>query len=283
MNNGRWTCWTHGCQGARKAADAVELVQRVLNIDCNGAMNWLEEFLGIKEYGIEIESKTRALDILRPRLTAFNKVLPNSDLDKFALDSTIENSYYQQRGYAPATLDYFGVRYCLDQNSKFYNRAIIPIHDTNGNLIGISGRWMGDQKADDTNKFIHTYGMKRALTLYNWHRADKYLNCGSIILVEGPGATWGLHQIGVFNVVGILGVDIAEEQVKILESCSKINTTIICLDAGSAGSKGAQRTARLLNGKTNIQIVYLPDDIDLDTISAAKFQQLYAARRNLLL
>lgn len=276
-------CFTRYCHGAHNSGDMIELVEAVKGCPRRDAIEWLKSFIGIEGATPEINAKLRAYEILKPREVKCNKVFDDDLLNQFQADKTVENSYYRSRGYNQKTLNYFDVRYCFDKDSNFYNRAIIPVHDRLGNLIGVSGRWMGDHKADKTNKFYHMPGMRRNLTLYNWHRAQKYLDCGYVIVVEGPGAVWSLHEIGVFNVVAILGTAFSDDQAKILTSNPKIDTVVLCMDGDEAGRVATHKVADILSGKINLQIMKIPEGLDLDKIDAEQFQRLYASRKNFAL
>jgi len=278
-NTGHWMCYTHGCHGDKNSADVFTLIQKSLGLNFKEAVQWLEEFLAHDLSGPDVGSKVASLEILKRRKRTINRIIPESYLDRFIPEASVKNSYYETRGYKKQTLKYFDVRYCIQRNSYFYNRAIIPIHDLHGNLIGVSGRWMGDAKRDDVDKFLHTKGMARSHTLYNWHRAQKYFDSGYVLLTESPGAVWGLHQIGRFNTLGCLGGNITEDQVKIIASNPKIHTTVLLFDSDEAGRKLSRRAANMLYGKTDVHVVDLTEGFDLDNIDAGVFLERFAARK----
>jgi len=279
----RWMCFTNCCHGRGSSESFFKLVQLVYDIDEDAAVEWLAEALGVGDRTTEVTTKLMTIDALKRRRRRYNRPLPDHYIASFIPDANVANSYYEQRGYHKATLRYFDVRYCFSRGHRFCNRAIIPVHDTHGNLVGVSGRWMGELEEDDeTNKFIHTKGMIRSQLLYNWHRAYKYFDSGYVMLTESPGAVWGLHQIGRFNAVAALGGNLSEDQVKIIASCPKLNTTVLCFDADKAGRTMSHRAAELLHGKTNVQIVELPEGLDLDNIDSGEFLQCFAARKNFI-
>jgi hypothetical protein len=272
-----WMCHTNMCHGAQSSDNLLGLVCKSLQMSEESGVRWLEEICGVQCYGLELATKAASLDFLKqsPR-RGQNKIYDEDLLDRF-IPAWESGSYYQQRGFNPQTLEYFGVRECLTMG-RYFNRAIIPIHDEHGDLVGVSGRWMGDFKEDGVEKFSHTPGMVKSKILYNLHRAKRYAGCGYVFVVESPGCVWGLHEIGVYNAAAILGVNMSNDQAKLIFTDPSISTAILCFDIGGPGRIGMSRSAPKLHGKLAVQLMYLPAGKDLDNISYQDFQRCYAGR-----
>jgi DNA primase len=102
---------------------------------------------------------------LKPRDTSSNKTTstevvssdssPEADVQRvinapldFELKSIdAQHLYLSQRGLTPETIAHFGLGVCSRGLMK--DRAVIPLHDVHGQLIGYAGRRIKDDSVDD--------------------------------------------------------------------------------------------------------------------------------------
>ena len=112
-------------------------------------------------------------------------------------------------------------------------RAVAPIYDQFGNYVGAAGR------ATDENvkpKWLYSKGFKRSV-FYGIHRAYNHIKeTNTVILVEGQGDVWRMHESGYPEAVGIFGCSIGEDQLVILEEAGVMNVVILT-DTDDAGQK----------------------------------------------
>lgn len=273
----RWICFSHACQSPRSAADPIDLCAKIWNISRHETVDRLKLTFNTGETDISGIVFKNAIKTRKYERRDMNP-MPENSLDMF----NGSNDFYVNRGYLPSTLSYFDIRYCDRIGTRFWNRMIIPIHNTNGELVGWSGRWCGDYKKDHVEKFLHTADLQKTRLLYNWHRAEKYFSSKQIVIVESPGAVWGLHQIGVYNAVAVLGCAISNEQARIITSCQKINNVVIAFDPDKAGSEAMTERSmsiRNLKHKIGIQVMNLTQGMDLDNISLEDFKYAFANRK----
>lgn len=274
-DTGRWCCHTHSCHGNYSSASFVKLICEINHIKHDEAVSVLTELCGES-----IDESKQVASFFKKKEDIDNKILDDEVLEKF--DGT--NSFYLNRGYKQEILDYFGVLYCDDEHSKFYNRMIIPIHNRNGQLIGWTGRYAGEPTGD-IPKFMHSYGLKKTKVLYNWHRAQKYFSSQNLFVVESFGAVWGLHNIGISNVVAVMGVNLSEYQAKMIIENPNIKNTIVCFDPDKAGQEAmtmfAHKKSSLsrLKNRTGLQVMNIPKDRDLDSITYDEFCVAFSNRR----
>ena len=146
---------------------------------------------------------------------------------------------------------------------RFRNRAMFPIINVRGNVVGFSGRRLSENK--DEAKYVNTSDTqvyKKSQNLFGINIAKNYCS-ETLILVEGNLDAISLHQAGFMNVVAPLGTAFTEEQAQILSRYT--NEVIICFDSDEAGQKAVEKAVTLLS-KTgvSIKILLLPFGKDPD-------------------
>ena len=72
----------------------------------------------------------------------------------------------------------------------------------------------------------------------------------SVILVEGQGDVWKMHQAGLKNCVGIFGSSINDDQLLLLEQSGALNLVILT-DSDDAGEKACQQIVKKCGRRFN--------------------------------
>lgn len=161
---------------------------------------------------------------------------------------------------------------------RFRNRAMFPIINIHGKVIGFSGRAMpGEDKK--FGKYVNTSDTpvyKKSNNIFGINFAKKYCQ-DNVILVEGNIDVVSLHQAGFENAVAALGTSFTEEQARLLSRYTK--EVLVVLDADEAGEKATDRTMRILSSVgLSARIIRLPDCKDPDEYiqkhGAGKFEAL---------
>ncbi len=124
----------------------------------------------------------------------------------------------------------------------FRNRLMFPVIDVRGNVIGFSGRILGDGEPKYMNS-PETVVFSKSHNLFGLNLAKKS-KMGFIILVEGNVDVASLHQAGFDCAVASLGTSLTPEQARLLSRYT--NEIVIAYDADGAGQKAAQRAIGLL-------------------------------------
>jgi len=131
---------------------------------------------------------------------------------------------------------------CVVKENKsfdmFRNRAMFPIIDTHGNVLGFGGRIMGDGQpkylnTSDTPIFNKRQGVYAANLL------RKCRNLKRVILVEGYMDVVALSQFGVEGVVATLGTALTPEQARLLKRYAP--QVYVAYDGDSAGQHAILR------------------------------------------
>ncbi len=124
----------------------------------------------------------------------------------------------------------------------FRDRLMFPIIDVRGNVIGFSGRTLGDAGAKYLNsKDTLVFNKGRNLFALNLAKKSK---AGYIILSEGNIDIVALHQAGFDSAVASLGTSLTPEQARLISRYT--NEVIIAYDNDGAGIKASQRAIEIL-------------------------------------
>lgn len=148
------------------------------------------------------------------------------------------------------------------------NRITIPIKDDKGNVVGFCGR---DFTNKSDTKYLYTksiddyeYGISKRHTLYNIENV-KNLNTNEVFIVEGFFDVYALEKQGVENTLGLMGVSLNPQQIKLLKK-HNIKNVNLALDNDNAGRDNTPLIAMdLLKNGINVNLYQIPsDEKDLD-------------------
>ncbi len=144
--------------------------------------------------------------------------------------------YMLYRGFNLTTLNKFGAK--LTHKEETYP-IIFPIMD-NGRFKGWVCRTT-DFEINKKRKYLYNKGFRRKVTL-----AGEYKNTDTVILVEGYFDMLKAYQLGLKNVVAILGWKITDQQIKKLKAEGVVNI-ISALDNDTCGRKGTAYLKKFFN------------------------------------
>jgi DNA primase len=99
-------------------------------------------------------------------------------------------------------------------------RIIFPIHNQHGNLVGVKGRYIGENSRIESDfKYIYLYSCNKSIELFNLHRALPHvMEKREIIIVEGAKTAMFLDQWGYKNTVSIEGDSLSYYQLRLLKN-----------------------------------------------------------------
>ena len=203
--NGLYVCFNPGCDAH---GTLEELVRRTRQVNVFQAKK------------IIVKAKSGA-----PKSSVLNKVNGILDtptftpFDQHKIDNMIKNfpgsvaqEYMKARGFDDTTLSYFGVGYSASKNL-----VTVPMHAPDGTPIGVIGR------SPTEKKFQNSYGLPKAKTMWNFHRAKKH---DSVVICEASYDAMMVHQAGYPNVVALLGGHISPYHV---EQLNRTFSTIVIM------------------------------------------------------
>ncbi len=261
------------CFGCGKGGGAINFLMELENLSYREAVEELA-----KRAGMEVPSvkggdpglrarREKLLELNKQAARTFHRWL-------YAPEGARGLEYLRGRGLSRATMTNFGLGFAPDSwdallgemsklgydkrdlldaglavNNKdgriydrFRNRAMFPIIDVRGNVIGFGGRVMDDS----TPKYLNSpdtpvYNKSRNLFALNIAKRSK---TERVILTEGYMDTIALHQAGFSNAVASLGTSLTEEHAHLLSKYFK--EAVVSYDGDAAGVNAAQRAIPLL-------------------------------------
>ncbi len=247
-DSGRWKCFTRECD-KKYGNDIIGLIRAIKNCGFKQALIFAKEFL-IKNRvpDIKIIPETKIIKIIKktdPWLDHINqKIYDDYVLTK--LSSAL--IYCKQRGLNEELFTNIGIGFAkIGKHLK--GRVVVPIRNFNGKLVGFTGRKAYDNMPGP--KWLHV-GFDTSVNLFNIDRAkDIIKKTGYIILCEGPWDVLKFNMAGFFNAVAIFGVNLQDEQLKIINKCG-VQNICLALDNDKAGNatenKNSQKIERSMSG-----------------------------------
>lgn len=159
---------------------------------------------------------------------------------------------------------------------RFKGRAIFPIKDHLGKVIGFGGRDLTN--SDKAAKYINspqTSVYDKSDVLYGFYEGiDSIRNQEVAILVEGYADVVSLSQAGVENVVAVSGTALTEKHAIRLKRY--VNSVYLNYDSDRAGVNAADKSIDLcLENEIDVKIVVLPEGQDPDSIIREKGKKEY--------
>ncbi len=159
-------------------------------------------------------------------------------------------------------------------SSKFWNRVMFPIQDSNHRVIGFGGRVMGDGEPKYLNSpETDIFDKSRNLYGLNFARTSRKDN---MILCEGYMDVIALHQAGFTQAVASLGTAFTSGQANLIRRYTK--DVLLAYDSDGPGTKAALRAIQILreNGLAakviNMEPYKDPDEF-IKNLGAEAFQK----------
>jgi len=169
----------------------------------------------------------------------------------------------QAKEYDLVTLNRIGLS--SDDHDVYSNRIMFPLYDTNGRVVGFSGRIYKDK---DQSKYVNTKEtdiFKKGELLYHYHIArEECRKSSSVIVMEGFMDVIRASTIGIKNTVALMGTALTNEQINLLKRLS--NNIILCLDGDDPGQNATLKIGNiLLEQGIETKVIKLPNPDDPDT------------------
>ena len=259
------------CFGCGKGGGVINFIMEIENLSFPEAVEFLARRanMPVPEQENDRESKKRS------RMLALNKDAARFFYEQLcAPGGEAARAYMARRQIGKATAVNFGVGFAPDtwealrsamkakgysdfelfdaglvrrgKSGGFYdtfrNRLMFPVIDVRGNVIGFSGRILGDGEPKYMNS-PETLVFNKSRNLFALNLAKKSKS-GYIILSEGNIDVVSLHQAGFDSAVASLGTSLTPEQARLISRYT--GEVIIAYDNDGAGIKAAQRAIGIL-------------------------------------
>lgn len=259
------------CFGCGEAGDGIKFIQKLFNKTFYEAIEYLAsqhniaiEFIEDKspeQRKYEVDKWNLAKEVLHFVHTYYQAQLrSNTNIRAVLLERGIDDNTIEEEclGYAPD--DFKNITPTIINNGwydiaveigliktkegtsstydVFRNRIIIPMYDSNGQIIGFAGRAMGNEQPKYLNPNENFLYSKKEV-LYGMEVARKHIvdekNC---YLVEGYFDVISLRRKGVFNVVAACGTAVDDKH---LQQIKRITNNITLFpDGDAAGYKALE-------------------------------------------
>ena len=172
--------------------------------------------------------------------------------------------HLQKKGYTLDELGLAGLSVVKSDHAydMFRNRAMFPIIDQHGDVLGFGGRAMGDAKP----KYLNTsdtpvFNKRKGVYAINLIRKLRDLKW--IILVEGYMDVVAITQAGVTGAVATLGTSLTNEQARLLKRYAP--EVHLAYDGDEAGQHAIERALGIFETEgVPAKVLYFPDGLDPD-------------------
>ena len=269
------------CFGCGKGGGVINFIMDMENLNFPEAVGFLARRAGmpVPEQTNDRESRKKA------RLLALNKEAARFFYARLSEpEGQVAADYMRSRRISPGVARSFGIGYAPDswdslrramgekgfsdqemfeagllrqgRNGGFYDsfrsRLMFPVIDVRGDVIGFSGRILGEGEPKYLNS-PETPVFNKSRNLFALNLAKKSKS-GYIILAEGNIDVVSLHQAGFDSAVASLGTSLTPEQARLLSRYT--DQVIIAYDSDNAGLKAAQRAIGILE-KLDVKVKVL--------------------------
>ena len=269
------------CFGCGKGGSVINFIMEIENLGYRDAVAFLARRAGMTMPEEENNAESRK----RARMLALNKDAARFFYEQLSTPAGQRaGEYMAKRRISPATAKNFGLGFAPNtwdslekamrqkgytdfelaeaglvrrgKNGGFYDtfrdRLMFPVIDVRGNVIGFSGRILGDGEPKYMNS-PETLVFNKSRNLFALNLAKKSKS-GYIILSEGNIDVVSLHQAGFDSAVASLGTSLTPEQARLLSRYT--SQVIIAYDNDGAGMKASQRAIGILE-KLDVKVKVL--------------------------
>jgi len=260
------------CFGCGESGDAISFLEKYEGMDFYEALKFLADRAGVKLKPGRFQDKgdkQRLYELNSFASRFYQYILLKHQAGKSALRYLLKDRGLSKKaieifqlGYAPEVIGAIG-KFLIDKKrykkfdlekagicyfkgptliDRFAGRVIFPLHDHRGNVAGFAGRVMPG-RSKDRAKYINTpetpiYHKSKMLYGLNLTRADIKKKKEAIV-VEGQLDAISSWQIGITNIVAVVGTALTSDQAILLSRFAE--RAILALDEDIAGDAAARR------------------------------------------
>ena len=278
-----YTCFVCGATGNVfsfvKDYENISFLEAVEKIADNNGIKLTNKLNYIKRYNKEYEIYNLAVKFYKNNLKSKDGIKAKEYLKSRNIDDNIINDFEIGVSFSDNNLSKLLLSKKYDEKmltdiglcgkSKelfdiFRNRIMFPIHNSNGEPIGFSGR-IYNSEAD--SKYVNTretYIFKKGETLFNYHRAViEAKKMKYIVICEGQMDAIRIYSSGVKNVVATMGTALTKEHVHLIK---KLNVRVVLnMDSDKAGINAALTNGEILKSNgIDVSVIKLDGAKDPD-------------------
>lgn len=152
----------------------------------------------------------------------------------------------------------------INNEDFFKNRLTFAIENTNGDIVGFSGRTIDQEKEPKYLNSSDSFLFNKSNLLYNFYNAKKTMDkLGEVIIVEGFMDVIALAKAQINHVVALMGTNLSQKHIELLNGYK----VVLMLDNDKAGLKATLNAIKnLVKNKISVQIVENKTNLDPDEI-----------------
>jgi DNA primase len=254
------------CFGCDKGGDIFTFIQEAESIEFGDALKMLADRAGVvltplskPRQGEAPSEKSRYYAINSTAANLFHTLLTEHKVGEQA------RLYLKKRGITEATIKKWQIGYVprrkvlaeillkrgfteqeiqrAGKPDMFYDRIMFPIQDVMGNVVGFTGRILGEGEPKYLNT-PETVIFRKSRILFGLEKAKQAIKTsGAVIITEGQMDVISASQAGTHNVVATSGTALTQDHLRIL---SRYGVDIIfAFDADGAGVAATKRAIDL--------------------------------------
>ncbi len=173
------------------------------------------------------------------------------------------------KGYSNDEILKSGVVTAKESSEKFYdrfrNRVMFPISNDYGEIIGFSGRTLGDDPAKYVNS-PETPIFTKGRVLFGLEKTKRaILAANEAVVCEGQLDLISAFEAGVENVTAPQGTAFTSQQARLIHRFAE--SVVLCFDSDAAGRKAVERSLPALLGENMaVRVARVPAGEDPDTL-----------------
>lgn len=282
------------CFGCKAGGSVIQFVMEIERLDFQEAVRHLADQVNLPLPQMEEDPGYQARKNLRERLYEANRLaaqfyhkklwepegkgvlrylhergLDDGVIRRFGLGASGANydevtRHLEQEGFTLSELNQAGLTVVKEKKhfDMFRKRAMFPIIDSYGKVVGFGGRAMEDVQPKYLNT-SDTLVFNKRQGVYAANLLRKARNLSRVILVEGYMDVVALSQFGVEGVVATLGTALTKEQADLLKRFAP--QVWVAYDGDSAGQQATLRALDVMeNAGMPAKVLRFPKGLDPD-------------------
>ena len=281
---------SYHCFGCNRGGDVFTFVQEIEGLSFPEALKLLADRAGVQLSSYspkEAEESNRLHALLEaatvfyaenlkqyPKVTEYlmGRGLTEQTIADFRIGYAVPDwrmlfFHLRKTGYSEEDIEKSGLSIKSPKGyfDRFRGRIMFPIADTQGRVLGFSGRVFDNADDPKNAKYVNspeTVLYKKSKILFGYDRAKRAIaERDQCILVEGQFDLIMAHQIGSQNTVAVSGTALTEEQLGLIKRFT--DNLVLAFDADAAGLKAALRGVGLaLHMGFDVKMIRLPENQD---------------------
>jgi DNA primase len=272
---------------SNQGGDIFTFIMMVEGMDFRGALELLARKAGV-DLSLYDSGSSKELSEKKRRLLAINESA-TVFFQRYLIQNKSAVDYVKGRGLDRASVHEFRLGFAPDSmsaladflvkkgypkadiqaagllNSRggdlFRQRMMVPLSDAAGQIIGFTGRIVGDvQNAPKYLNTPQTVLYDKGRHVFGLFQAKQAIrDAGYVVIVEGNLDVVSSHQAGIQQVVATAGTAMTEHHLKAL---SRLTTDIrLCFDGDKAGIAATERAIGIAQRVgVELSIISLPDE-----------------------